>query len=54
MKLESGSAIAGGSILGMGVGFLFDNMLPFLLIGTGVGFFIEFYFKNKKEKNDEQ
>lgn len=54
MKEDTGYAIAGGSILGMGIGFLLNNMLPFLMIGTGVGFFIEYVLKLKKEKKDEQ
>ena len=54
MKLDSGNAIAGGAILGMGIGFLLNNMMPFMMIGTGIGFFIEYGPNLKTKKNDEQ
>jgi ABC-type Mn2+/Zn2+ transport system permease subunit len=54
MKIESGNAIAGGAILGMGIGFLLNNMMPFMMIGTGIGFFIEFAIGLKTKKEDEK
>lgn len=33
-----GQYIAAGAIIGVGLGFLFDNMTAFSILGVGVGF----------------
>lgn len=51
--MNSGYLIAGGSILGMGIGFLMNNMLPYMMIGTGCGFLLGYVVKSK-QNNDEE
>jgi hypothetical protein len=35
----TGVAIPAGVLLGLGIGFLMDNIVPGILIGLGIGFF---------------
>jgi hypothetical protein len=35
----TGVAIPAGVLLGLGIGFLVDNIVPGILIGLGIGFF---------------
>ncbi|MFC1866279.1 hypothetical protein ACFLYB_06170 [Chloroflexota bacterium] len=35
----TGVAIPAGLLLGLGIGFLVDNIVPGILIGLGIGFF---------------
>ncbi len=53
--MNTGFAIAAGSMIGLGLGFLMNNMLPYLMIGTGCGFLLALSLnrKNQKDNNDE-
>jgi len=35
----TGVAIPAGVLIGLGIGFLVDNIVPGILIGLGIGFF---------------
>ena len=43
-----GLLIPAGIFLGMGVGFLTDNLVAWMFIGMGAGFAAFFYFSLKK------
>ena len=47
MSDESFSVLVGCVLIGMGVGFYFNNLLPFMFIGLGIGFLILVFMKKK-------
>lgn len=38
MKSSAGLAIPAGFLIGMGVGFMLNNLVPWLFLGLGFGF----------------
>jgi len=48
----AGLAIPAGLFIGMGIGFMQDNIVPWLFIGLGVGFLVMLVVSlSKKRKN---
>lgn len=46
---RSGLFIAAGTTLGMGIGFLFDQLVPGMFIGLGAGFVAMALIKVRKK-----
>lgn len=46
----SGLAIPAGLFIGMGVGFLNNNLVPWMFIGLGVGFLLMWITHSRKRK----
>lgn len=45
-----GTVMAGFTVVGVGLGFLFNNLLPFTLLGVGVGLFASAWLKSRRAK----
>lgn len=44
------TVLAGFVVVGIGLGFLFNNLLPFTLLGVGVGLFASAWLKSQRGK----
>jgi hypothetical protein len=43
-----GTVLAGFVVVGVGFGFLLNNLLPFTLLGVGVGLFASAWLKSRR------
>ncbi len=46
MKMNKGSYIAAGAIIGVGLGMLLDNIAAYAVLGVGIGFLLGLLQKN--------
>lgn len=44
------TVLAGFVVVGVGFGFLLNNLLPFTLLGVGVGLFASAWLKSRRSK----
>lgn len=45
-----GTVLAGCVVIGVGFGFLLNNLVPFALLGVGVGLFASAWLKSRRSK----
>lgn len=44
------TVLAGFVLVGVGLGFLFNNLLPFTILGTGIGLFASAWLRSRRAK----
>jgi len=45
-----GTVLGGFTVIGIGIGFLFNNLLPLTLIGIGLGLFASAWLKSRHSR----